>query len=71
MLSPQEKLSDHISEIFGSVGATGVVSAADYCTLQLASHYSGLERHERKSVVRLLRAVQRGKVNVIPNSMVG
>ncbi|MDJ1169002.1 hypothetical protein PMG71_06150 [Roseofilum sp. BLCC_M154] len=71
MLSPTEKLSDRISDIFGSVGATGVMSFADYHTLQLVSSYSHLESHERKSINRLLRAVQRGKVHLIPSSLAG
>ncbi|MBP0028166.1 hypothetical protein PN466_19480 [Roseofilum reptotaenium CS-1145] len=69
MLSPTEKLSDRISEIFGAVGATGVVSCTDYHTLQLASSYSELQAHERKSIDRLLRAVQRGKIDLIPTSL--
>jgi len=71
MLSPAEKLSDRISEIFGSVGATGVLSSTDYHTLRLASSYSELEPHERKSINRLLRAVKRGKVHLLPSSLAG
>ncbi len=69
MLSPTEKFSEHISDIFGAVGATGIISSEDYHTLKIASHHPGLEQHERKSIHRLLRAVQRGKVHVIAGSV--
>ena len=64
MLSIQEKLSDQISEIFATVGATGLLSSDDYQTLQNYSNNSDLEHHDGCAVARLLRAVKRGRVRI-------
>ncbi|MDJ1183669.1 hypothetical protein [Roseofilum casamattae] len=69
MLSIQEKLSDQISEIFATVGATGLLSSADYQTVQRYFENPELEHQDRCAVTRLLRAVKRGRIRIVTDAI--
>ena len=61
-------LSDHpgaISEIFASATETGILTLSDRYGLLAASLDENLEEDERRAVNRILRAIRRGKIQMV------
>lgn len=58
-------LSDTISDIIGSVGVSGVLRYGDYTQLVDAAVDESLKEYERKTINRLLRFVQKGRIQLI------
>ncbi|MGK7905362.1 MAG: hypothetical protein AB4352_28950 [Hormoscilla sp.] len=65
MLFQTSLLSDTISEIFGSIGETGVLKLSEYDRLTKAIWSDALNEIERKSVKRLLHFVRKGRIKII------
>lgn len=64
MLSQAELFSNTVSEILGSIGATGVLKLSDYTQLTTALLSDCLDETERKSVDRMLRFVRKGRIKI-------
>ena len=64
MLYQAEFFSDSVSEILGSIGATGVLRLSDYGQLMAAILSDSLDETEKKSVDRMLRFVRRGRIQI-------
>jgi len=64
MLSQAEFFSNAVSEILGSIGATGVMKLSDYSQLMTALLSDSLDEAERKSVDRMLRFVRKGRIEI-------
>ena len=53
-----------ISEIFATVCDTGILTLGDRYGLMAAILDENLDEHERRAINRILRAVQRGKIQI-------
>lgn len=66
-MSPVNLLPGAVSEILVSVSDTGVLTLADRYGLLAATLDEYLDEEDRSSVNRLLRAVMKGRVKVVPD----
>lgn len=65
-MSPVNLLPGAISEILASVTDTGVLTIADRYGLLAATLDESLDEEESRAINRLLRAVLKGQVKVVP-----
>jgi len=65
MLFQTSLLSDTISEILGSIGATGVLKLSEYDRLTKAVWSEVLDEKDKKSALRVLHFVRRGRIGII------
>ena len=65
MLSQTSLLSDTISEILGSIGTTGLLKLSDYDRLTKAIWSDSLDEIDKKSALRVLHFVRRGRIEII------
>ncbi|MDJ1180468.1 hypothetical protein PJF56_16515 [Roseofilum sp. BLCC_M91] len=70
MLSATEKLSDYISSLFASVSIINSISTEDLFFLKLTCQTFSKDSEEYKAAYRILRGVQRGKVQIIEEALV-
>ena len=65
MLSQTSLLSDTISEILGAIGKTGALKLSEYDRLTKAVWSDALDEIDKKSALRVLHFVRRGRIEII------
>lgn len=65
MLTPVRLLPSAIADLFAEVSSTGRITLADRYGLMAALLEDALEQEEKFSIDRLLRAVSRGRLQVV------
>ncbi|MBP0015379.1 hypothetical protein PN466_25090 [Roseofilum reptotaenium CS-1145] len=69
MLTSTEGVSDYISDLFGSVGSINAISFEEWFFLQTTFQILSSNCEEHKAVHRILRAVRRGQIKIIRESV--